>query len=234
MFIEVKISESYNKTLPVERYEVLKEFIPNIKYKTEFGIYDLDSEVRLKIYKSHTKVEEATDDKANEWFKSLSIEERNTICIEWNENLPCPQFVFPDTIVVDMELWNEKWVWPYNVIRTVKVSKKVVDETLVISKLSEVLRIIEDKLETIERVSENISKVTFNQKCNVHIGGGLIAQINRLKLMEDCCTDELQQQLNVGWRIISVNVQADQRRPDYVLGRYDPSYEHNKDCAERK
>ena len=50
--------------------------------------------------------------------------------------------------------------------------------------------------------------------------------IERLDSMkEDVCTDVLQQELNNGWRIIAICVQADQRRPDYILGRYNASLE---------
>ena len=45
---------------------------------------------------------------------------------------------------------------------------------------------------------------TLNQKCDVHVGGGLIATYNDLMLKEDSCTDELQTELNNGWRIIAV------------------------------
>ena len=42
----------------------------------------------------------------------------------------------------------------------------------------------------------------------------------RLLLLSDACTDELQGALRDGWRIIAVCPQPSQRRPDYVLGRY--------------
>lgn len=41
-------------------------------------------------------------------------------------------------------------------------------------------------------------------------------------LLEDACTDQLQGALNSGWRIISACPQPDQRRPDYILGRFNP------------
>ncbi|PTX14412.1 hypothetical protein C8N40_11177 [Pontibacter mucosus] len=68
----------------------------------------------------------------------------------------------------------------------------------------------------------------FNEKCQVHIGGNMLLNINELMLKEDSCTDALQSELNNGWRIISVCVQPDGRRPDYVLGRYNPT----KDASE--
>ena len=73
----------------------------------------------------------------------------------------------------------------------------------------------------VDKMKEN----TFNSKTNVHVGGGLITTYNDLLLKEDICTDALQSDLNNGWRIIAVCNQPDQRRPDYILGRYNPQLE---------
>ena len=75
--------------------------------------------------------------------------------------------------------------------------------------------------------------LTFNEKCNVHIGGGLLVTFNDFMLQEDCCTDTLQEKVNNGWRIVACCVQADQRRPDYVLGRYNADNDHSWDKARR-
>lgn len=41
-------------------------------------------------------------------------------------------------------------------------------------------------------------------------------------------------ELNNGWRIIAVCIQPDGRRPDYVLGRYNPELDtYRKNSAER-
>lgn len=64
----------------------------------------------------------------------------------------------------------------------------------------------------------------FNAKCEVHVPGlGLLA-LNQVKVLENICTDELQALLDEGWRIVAACSQPDQRRPDYVLGRYDPGH----------
>lgn len=66
---------------------------------------------------------------------------------------------------------------------------------------------------------------TYNERCEVHVPGiGLLA-INRTMLLEDICTDELNTALANGWRIIAACPQPDQRRPDYILGKYDPNWE---------
>lgn len=49
-------------------------------------------------------------------------------------------------------------------------------------------------------------------------GLGLLA-VREAKVLEDLCTDELNEQLQEGWRILAVCPQPDQRRPDYVLGK---------------
>lgn len=60
--------------------------------------------------------------------------------------------------------------------------------------------------------------VEFNQRCDVHVPGLGLLNINRLAYATDYCTEELQRLLHQGWRIISVCPQPDQRRPDYILG----------------
>ena len=63
------------------------------------------------------------------------------------------------------------------------------------------------------------SSNSFNEKCHVHIGGSLLITINKLLLLENACTDNVQSHLAAGWRIVAVTVQPDGRRPDYILGK---------------
>lgn len=58
----------------------------------------------------------------------------------------------------------------------------------------------------------------FNDKCQQEQPGPNLLNVNETMLMEDACTDALQENLENGWRIIAVCPQP-QRRPDYVLGR---------------
>lgn len=62
----------------------------------------------------------------------------------------------------------------------------------------------------------------YNNKCEVHMPGNILVTYNQVMLLENCCTDMLQSQLEIGWRIITVCPQNDQRRPDYILGRFNP------------
>jgi hypothetical protein len=76
-------------------------------------------------------------------------------------------------------------------------------------------------------------KVEFNQKCNVHIGNLGLLNINQLGYAVDKCTEELQEIINKGWRILAVCPQPDQRRPDYVLGRFNGNDEQTHvDCTQ--
>ncbi|WP_342163019.1 hypothetical protein [Methylobacterium sp. SD21] len=47
----------------------------------------------------------------------------------------------------------------------------------------------------------------------------LLFAVDEVLLLEDSCTDRLQDHLTEGWRILAVCPPAAQRRPDYILGR---------------
>lgn len=46
-----------------------------------------------------------------------------------------------------------------------------------------------------------------------------LLRINTVKVVEDICTDALQEELDDGWRILAVCPPNAARRPDYILGR---------------
>lgn len=73
-------------------------------------------------------------------------------------------------------------------------------------------------------------KIEFNNRCDVHIGNLGLLNINQLAYTTDKCTEELQNILNEGWRILAVCPQPDQRRPDYVLGRYNENHKSDMYC----
>lgn len=54
----------------------------------------------------------------------------------------------------------------------------------------------------------------------VHLPGNELLGIQSVEVREDCCTEDLQRELDRGWRIIAVCPRGGQRRPDYVLGRF--------------
>lgn len=85
------------------------------------------------------------------------------------------------------------------------------------------LSAIEEKLSGNNKPVEQQHR--YNTKVNVHVPGLGMLVLNEVKIQENCCTDQLQRDLNDGWRIIAACPQPDQRRPDYVLGRVNKEQE---------
>lgn len=79
-----------------------------------------------------------------------------------------------------------------------------------------------DKMDQILGMTSVGGDVNYNSKCEVHMPGQALSSYNDTQLMEDACTDELDAELCKGWRIIAACPQPDQRRPDYILGRWNP------------
>lgn len=95
---------------------------------------------------------------------------------------------------------------------------------------------IDDLPGTFKTVVEKNSTVneiqnTYNNKCDVHMPGNMLASYNEVMLIEDSCSDVLQTHLTSGWRMIAACPQPDQRRPDYILGRYNPNKEVSDDAV---
>lgn len=82
----------------------------------------------------------------------------------------------------------------------------------------------------IKLIQEPVGDQYYNSKCEVHMPGMAMAMYNEMLLLEDCCTDVLQSKLNGGWRIISACPQPDQRRPDYIMGRFNPDFDGDRDA----
>jgi hypothetical protein len=75
--------------------------------------------------------------------------------------------------------------------------------------------------------------VAMNQLVQVHIPNMALLSYNETMLIEDSCTDVLQNKLDGGWRILAVCPQS-QRRPDYILGRFNPQREEQFDSGARR
>lgn len=86
---------------------------------------------------------------------------------------------------------------------------------------SEIFALLGEK-PTLNVMQEAPRESGYNERCEVHMPGQALSMYNDTMLMEDACTDALQENLNRGWRIIAACPQPDQRRPDYVLGRWCP------------
>jgi hypothetical protein len=84
--------------------------------------------------------------------------------------------------------------------------------------------------EKIEEAKNRFDKVVeFNQKCEVHVPNLGMMNVNKLAFATDYCTEQLQQLLFQGWRILAVCPQPDQRRPDYILGMHVSELDENVD-----
>lgn len=60
---------------------------------------------------------------------------------------------------------------------------------------------------------------TAKNAVHIHVPNIGLLMINEVMVLEDSCTDILQQHLNENWRILAVCPPNGTRRPDYVLGR---------------
>lgn len=116
-----------------------------------------------------------------------------------------------ETYIVDLENFTTRYP---SLEFTIKGIPKSIgqDNTNLLEEMQRVADKIEDAKNRFDKVVE------FNQSCNVHVPNLGLLNINRLAFATDICTEELQQILLKGWRIIAVCPQPDQRRPDYILG----------------
>lgn len=86
------------------------------------------------------------------------------------------------------------------------------------------------RLETVEHVhdtnlpdSVGPASGQLNNHTGTHLTGNVLTQYNELMLCEDACTDAMQRHIDEeGWRIVVVCPQSS-RRPDYIMGRYNPN-----------
>lgn len=61
-------------------------------------------------------------------------------------------------------------------------------------------------------------KYAPSETTNIHLPSNELFSVKRTKLLQDSCTNLLQECLDDGWRIIACIPRAGQRRPDYILG----------------
>lgn len=130
-----------------------------------------------------------------------------------------------ETFMVDLDKFAPVCKYPFKIYNSLHTEPR--------SGL-EVLAKLESKIQELQSTVETYNSANhFNNKCNVTIGAGIVTTFNEVMLKEDSCTDELQLELTVGWKIIAICIQPDQRRPDYVLGRFNPNIDATITSAER-
>lgn len=107
------------------------------------------------------------------------------------------------------------------------------------SKIERVIETEVDPAKVFEQVASKAEaafvggQAVYNTKCDVHMPGSMLATYNEVQLLEDSCTEVLQASLAAGWRLIAACPQPDQRRPDYIMGRFNPEYDGDT-SAKRK
>lgn len=186
--------------------------------------FDNNTLVNMSSYQYYRDELEEREDgyyKGDEKITSFHIKERPQNYLDW-------VLVKKENHLVDLEWFALNCSYPFY------IEKCVESEQPTVQNIQLLLNRIEEKTKQIDKTIDIMKSHTFNQKVSVHVGGGLMVTYNDLCLKEDCCTDALQSELNNGWRIIAVCVQPDQRRPDYILGRYNPELDvYEKDSAKR-
>jgi hypothetical protein len=88
----------------------------------------------------------------------------------------------------------------------------------------ETLEVLTEKLDKFSNGLPEVQGAMYNERVEVHTPGMGLMLFNRVMLLQDACSDALQSEMDNGWRIVAACPQPDQRRPDYILGRYDPAY----------
>jgi len=201
--------------LPEEEAKILK-----LNYTTVDLCKDYNDRIKPKGPYDHYKddlVQKQEEEKTKFYLEGRQIE-YYYVCTKLPNNHGLV-WVEKENHLVDLIKFSLSCRYKFYIQKTIKSEEPTVQNIQLI--LSE----IEDKAAKIEKIVDLLQSSTFNQKVNVHVGGGLITTYNELSLKEDICTDILQTELNNGWRIIAVCVQPNQRRPDYILGRYNPVLE---------
>jgi hypothetical protein len=99
----------------------------------------------------------------------------------------------------------------YKVVGTLKdlPSAKCSSEIKVLEKLLS----LEEKLNVFDMTHQ------LNTTVGVHISDLGLLNVKEVDVIYDSCTDELQEWLNEGWRILAICPQPDKRRPYYIMGR---------------
>lgn len=79
---------------------------------------------------------------------------------------------------------------------------------------------IELAMSRVKGVASNSADVrnTIYQISVANVG---LMQIRRVEVLEDCSTDDLQRELDRGWRLLAVCPPNDARRPSYVVGHFE-------------
>lgn len=203
-----------------EQIQVLRKYISSASFKKEedFALNSWDSSYVKDNEEENKKIAKARyEEYCNQEFKELAGYTTKFLC-DINlflTDFPSLKFTVTGTREVNVDVDSSDAL-----VRREKAIEEIIN-----SQKDKITSMMEAFVKMSENIAQNLKVDTLNQKCDVHVGGGMLMTINEVILLENECTDRLQSELNSGWRIIAVNVQNDCRRPDYVLGRFNPNYE---------
>lgn len=187
--------------------------------KVNKSLYKVKINSTGTLYGAVTEKEFLEEQEKYKGFDFLSLTDFNHDELTWYYNLPIKieDLVLSEEQITSLAIKN----LPFTVDQEINVD---VDIT------AQLIALAEKPIKLIQKSNDGD---TYNNKCEVHMPGQSLSLYNDLLLLEDVCTDELQSSLNSGWRIIAACPQPDNRRPDYILGRFNPNLEVSG-SAERK
>lgn len=187
----------------------------------ESEINELEKYIGEKINYDHMKRDESGKLTTSEWRETFDEEyaKRNSdyTLIQKSGYI---RLNSDESYIVDLHNFMSEYP---NLEYSVKGLPKAIqsNNTDLISQMSSVA----DKIEEAKnRFNETIE---FNQRCEVHVPNLGLLNINKLGYANDYCTEALQELLLLGWRIIAICPQPDQRRPDYILGMSVTGFDDN-------
>ena len=210
---EIKID--YNEKFTKEELKTLKKYIPEAKFKNleDFKPWNFSS-----LNEDEKKIEiSESEKKYNKYLLEESKEVKD--CREFTCDIQLFMNDFPSKKFSVLGT-REVVIEPTN-IDAIAIHQKYIDDIMK-KQEKRMSTMMNSFLKMSENIVDNLKVDTLNQKCDVHIGGGLLMTVNEVLLCEDYCTNELQAHLDKGWRILAVCIQPDGRRPDYILGRFNP------------
>ena len=166
--------------------------------------------IELKVEKSYSapgywEKPENERNALNEWWKSIAMEEAlekypNNIRIHESDRMQ----------VITQSQYEQ--IFKYCQLKSIiSVNEEIqfenIDLDLLAAKIATSL---------IGKTGSNL----FNNRLEVHQPNMPLFTYNDYIYELDCCSERLQEHIDDGYRVVAICPQPDQRRPDYVLGRY--------------
>lgn len=192
MFCQIKLT----KEELVEKEFALKNKLFFKEIKNKFGY----SKYYNNLVDGASYYEDELEEKDDKFFKGDSeISKWNVVKRKEKGNLvKLEQFQFINFLETAPNI-----LFKYTIEKTIPIEQHNIGRML------DYLEVLEQKLDRLSKVANDLN---FNYRCNVHVGGELMVNFNKVFLKENCCTDELQKHLNDGWRIVATCVQPDQKK----------------------